>query len=118
MYKVISLTHKIKGHKHNHSFTSPHSQSHLQPRSVSHAHFRLTESQFSSDTFWSETTGTTNSYHHLYASVLLSCSSLLHAVKLNQSAVWPPTDYHSILEPKNTTMTILKEKLRLVVIVD
>lgn len=37
-----------KGHTRNHSFTSSHLQSHLQPRSVTHTHFCLTliNSQF------------------------------------------------------------------------
>ena len=94
-HSLITYTNPAnKGHTHNHNFTSP--QSHLQPRSASHTHkvtvFPLTLLGLKPQT----------PQIAIITSLLvcLSAGSLLHVVKPNQAAVWPPGDYGSSTQPE------------------
>lgn len=78
-----------KGHTRNHSFTSSHLQSHLQPRSVTHTLLSHTHKFTVSPLTLSGLKPTAPQTAIITSLPLcLSAGSLLHVVELNQPAVW------------------------------
>lgn len=89
---TIKVTHKITvSHLHTFSRTCSYAPSHTH-FCLTHTHTHI-NSQFFAHTFWSETEGTTNSYHHLAASVPPGCSFI--TCGSTKPAVQPP------MQPKN-----------------